>query len=250
MRRTVWMAASLLATALVTSPAHADGETAGACAPPPAESRTPLAVDEAVADASPGLTDTSVRWTRWTSLVTYGDQAALAGQVVAGGAAVASAPVDLYEREAGAAGWELVASTRSDPDTGVFEFGCLAPDPTTDYRAVYDGDLYHRESSGDRRVRVARSVPDRMRQVTPLVLRYAGSVGPHERGTRVLLQTRTCRRCSWRSIDRDVTDRRSRWSFRIDASRFTGSRWFRATVPASDGYVRSLSERVWSITSR
>lgn len=241
----------MLSAALFVGPAHADGEeTVAACVPSPGGSQTPLSVDGTVADASPGLADSSIRWTRWTSLVTYGDHAGLAGQVVAEGGAVSSAAVDLYEREAGASGWELVAATRSDPDTGVFEFGCLAPDPTTDYRVVYDGDLYHRESSAERRIRVARSVPDRMRQVSGHLFRYAGKVGPHQRGTRVLLQTRTCRRCSWRSIDRDVTNRRSAWSFRVDAERFTGRRWFRATVPASGGYVRSHSERVWSITSR
>ena len=251
MRRTVWMAASVLAAALNVGVAHADGEetVAAACVPPPGQSQSPLSVD-AVADASPGFADSSIRWTRWSSLVTYGDHAALAGQVVSGDGAVSSAAVDLYEREAGAEGWELVASTRSDPDTGVFEFGCLVPDPTTDYRAVYDGDLYHRESSAERRIRVARSVPDRMRQVSSHAFRYAGGIRPRQRGVRVVLQTRTCRRCSWRSTDRDVTDRRSAWSFRIDADRFTGRRWFRAVVPAGDGYVRSLSQRVWTITSR
>lgn len=252
MRRTVWMVASTLAAALFVVPAQAAGAglTAAACAPPPGASRTPFSVNETLADASPGLADSRIRWTRWNSLVTYGDAAGVAGQVVAEAGAVPAASVDLYEREVGTSGWELVASTTSDPDTGVFEFGCLHPNPSTDYRAVYDGTLYYRESSAQRRIRVARAVPDQMQQVTRHILQYTGVVRPRYRRERVHLQARKCRRCSWRNVDRDMTNHGSGWSFRIDAEGFSGRRWFRATVPASDGYVRSVSERVWIITSR
>lgn len=251
MRRTVRGVATALVTVLAVVPAHAEeaGTTAAACVSAPAGSRTPLAVDETVADASPGLVDSRIHWTRWSSLVTHGETAGLAGQVIVDGGAVPEASVDLYARDVGTSGWQLVSTTSSDPDTGVFAFDCLHPDPSTDYRAVYDGSLQHRESSGDRRVRVARSVPDQMTQVSRHAFRYTGEVRPYLRPTRVLLQARTCRRCSWRNVDSDTTGRGAGWAFRIDGSGFSGRRWFRAMVPASDGYVSSPSQRIWTITS-
>lgn len=247
----VVVSAVAVAASLVVGPANA-GSVAAACRTGPGDgaSRSPVPVGAAVAEATPGVEETRIHWTRWHRRVVYGDTAVLAGQVVAEDGAVTDASVDLFAREAGRRNWAFVGSVRSDADTGVFELRCLRPDPTTDYRAVYQGTAYYAGTEGRRRTRVARAAPDRMRQVAPDRFRYAGAVRPRYVQDSVRLQTRQCRRCRWRTTARDTTNRRSRWAFRISTHTFSGRRWFRAVVPAGDGYVRGRSAHVWRITAR
>lgn len=240
------VAALMVGTTLVPPPTHA-GTTTPACSPRDGASRDPAPVTTTVAAVSPGMEETYIRWTRWNRRVTYGDTTALEGQVVTDNGAVARATVRLLARTASAREWTAVGSVATDSETGVFAFTCLHPNPTTDYRVVFDGDGYYRPSQAARRVRVARQVPDRMRQVAPERFRYAGAVRPRYVGETVRLQTKSCRRCRWRTTQTDLTNRRSRWAFSIAADTIRGRDWFRVVVPASDGYVRTRSAHVWWI---
>lgn len=240
-----------LAASLAATPAAADGPVgvASVCASPP-PSASPLPVDATPGDLGLALEETRIHWTRWTRKVRYGEVASLAGQVVTDDGAVPSAEVELFARDAGSRSWTRVWSTTSDRDTGVFTFDCLRPDPTTDYRVVHEGTLLHGASEGVRRVRVARRVPDAMRQVAADRFRLTGSVSPEHAAAPVHLQSRGCRSCAWRRVDTDTTSSRSRWGFSIRVGDAVGTRWFRALVPASDGYVASPGDHVWRITAR
>lgn len=201
-----------------------------------------------VAGANPlATTETSIHWTRASAWLTYGDSALLEGQVVTEEGAVTDADVDLYERRSGTRVWTRVASATSDPDTGIFAFGCLLPEWTTTYRVTYAGTLTHSASSGNRQVEVARNVPDSMHRVSSSRFAYSGSVDPRYVG-RVTLQRRACTSCDWQGVASDATDDRSRWRFTIDVSRLRGKPAYRATIPADGRFRRSFSQHVWRIT--
>jgi hypothetical protein len=197
-----------------------------------------------------GLTRTEIRWVRWHTRVVYGDSAVLEGQVVTQDGALPDATVDLFARQAGASDWVQVDSATSDPDTGVFSFDCLKPSMTTDYRAVYQGTLLYAGSTGERRIDVARRVPDSMTQMASERFRFAGSVAPRYADRPVLLQRKTCLRCGWKTVAGTRTTTRSAWRFTVDVSSFTGDRWFRAVVPADSSFVRSYSARSWRLRHR
>lgn len=239
------MVALAAAASLVVAPSTP--ATARTCAPPPPTSLgevTPVAVGLPLVSQ-----ETTIRWTRATVRLTYGDDAILEGQVVTDEGALADAPVDLYARLAGQDEWSLVASTSSDPETGVFAFGCLLPGRTTTYRASYAGSPTYGASEGVRRVEVSRRMPDSMRQVSPSRFVYSGSVAPRYSGT-VTLQRRDCASCAWRKVATDRTDTGSAWRFTVDVARLSGRYDYRATIPADAHFARSRSEGVWRITVR
>lgn len=243
------IALAMLAGLLLVGPMQSQA-SAGICASPGGSTTTQSAV-ALVSRASGvpvGLEDTEIRWVRWHTRVVYGDTATLKGQVVTQDGAIPDATVDLVAREAGSSKWVSVGSATSDSETGVFSFTCLKPIRTTEYRAVYHGTLLYGGSEGDRTVEVARRVPDAMTQVAPDQFRFQGSVEPRYVARSVLLQRKSCSSCSWRTLSRATTTARSEWRFTIDVSGFTGSRWYRAVVPADDLYVRSYSTRSWQLT--
>jgi hypothetical protein len=234
----------MLTSMLLTGPAQSPA-TAGACVPPPATQR-PAAGLAGTVPGTHGIEATSIRWVRWHKRVVYGDTATLDGQVVTDDGAIANATVDLHVREPGAEDWRHTQSATTDPETGVFSFDCLQPTVTTEYRAVYSGNLYFAGSQGNRKVGVARRVPDTMKQVADQRFRLSGSVEPSYRQRPVLLQRKECPMCRWRTVVRKDSTDRSRWSFTISSSSFSGKRWFRAVVPTDEQYVRSDS-RVWRL---
>ena len=243
------LALVVLAGLLLVGPMQSRS-SAGLCSSPGGRSSTQSLV-ELVSETTGvplGLEDTEVRWVRWHTRVVYGDTATLEGQVVTQDGAVPDARVDLLAKEAGAQDWVTVDSTTSDSDTGVFSFTCLRPTRTTAYRAVFHGTLLYRGSEGDRTVEVARRVPDAMTQVAPDRFRFEGSVEPRYAERPMLLQQKSCSSCGWGTVSRTTTTARSGWRFTIDVSGFTGSRWYRAVVPADDLYVRSYSLRSWRLT--
>jgi hypothetical protein len=153
----------------------------GVCGAPDEPPDNPV---EALAPALPPgsleLQDTRIHWTRWPTSVTYGDLATLQGQVVVDDGALADATVDLLARPPGSQRWQRIATTTTDQDTGVFTFGCLQPNKTTEYRAVYHGTIYYAGSQATRHVPVARRVPDRragaLSSMLPRPRAVAGSV--------------------------------------------------------------------------
>jgi hypothetical protein len=238
----------MLTSVLLAGPAQSSA-TAGTCVPPPAAQR-PAAGLTSTMPGTNGMVSTSIRWVRWHKRVTYGDMATLDGQVVTEDGALADATVDLLVREPGEDGWRHTQTATTDPETGVFSFACLKPSVTTQYRAVYDGNLYYGGSQGTRKVGVARRVPDAMKQVRAQRFRFSGSVEPTYRQQPVLLQRKDCPTCRWRTVTRKSTTHRSRWSFAIDTSTFSGKRWFRAVLPADEQYVRSVSARAWRLAGQ
>lgn len=231
--------------ALVTAVPQA---SASACAPPPSRQGPLASVTALPSSASPVAADTRIGWTRWSSRVLYGQSAVLHGQVVTEDGAIADADVELYAREASASEWISLGSAYTDPDTGVFAFDCLQPTMTTAYRVVYEGSPTYQATQAERTVRVLRRVPDALAQVAAERFRLSGSVQPRYAERRVLLQHKDCRQCRWRTVQRKQTNSRSRWGFTIDASGHSGSRWFRAVVPADQFYTRSYGYHVWRIT--
>jgi hypothetical protein len=238
----------MLTSVLLVGPAQPSA-TAGTCMAPPATQR-PAAGLASTVPGTNGIESTSIRWVRWHKRVVYGDMATLDGQVVTEDGAIANATVDLFVREAGSEAWRHTQSATTDPETGVFSFDCLEPTVTTEYRAVYGGNLYFGGSQGSRKVGVARRVPDAMKQVAAHRFRLSGSVEPSYRQRPVLLQRKDCPTCRWRTVTRKDSTNRSRWSFTISSSTFSGKRWFRAVVPADDQYVRSFGDRVWRLRSQ
>jgi hypothetical protein len=241
----------MLAGLLVVGPLES-GSVAGTCSSPAGGSTTSsltALVSEATGVPS-GVYATSIRWVRWHSRVRYGDTAVLEGQVVTQDGAVPDAAVDLFAQEAGSDEWVPVGSATSDSDTGVFSFGCLRPAMTTDYRAVYQGTVLYSGSQGERKVEVARRVPDSMTQVASDRFRFQGSVQPRYTARPVLLQRKSCSTCRWTTVGRTSTNSRSGWRFLVDVSGFTGRRWFRAVVPGDQHFVTGYSDRTWRLTHR
>ena len=241
----------MIAGALLLGPMQSES-AAGGCGSP-GQSPATGAVTALVGDTTGvavGVEETAIRWTRWHTRVVYGESATLAGQVVTEDGALPEATVELYAREAGSQKWEWVDSAATDPETGVFTFSCLQPTATTDYRARYEGTLLYAPSHGDREIAVARRVPDSMKRVAPGRFLFNGSVQPTYADQPVQLQRKDCSDCRWRTVASTDSTSQSRWRFTIDASRFTGSRWYRAVVPADNSYVRSYSEHVWRITRK
>lgn len=246
------VALSVLMGLLLVGPVQSQA-AARACAAPPgggAATQALVGLVHETTGVSLGLDATKIRWTRWNTRVTYGDAAVLEGQVVTQDGAIPDARVDLLARKAGAEEWVTAGSATSDSDTGVFSFDCLRPLTTTDYRVVYQGSLLYAGSEGDRRVHVARRVADSMTQVAANRFRFGGSVEPGYASRPVLLERKDCPGCRWSSVARTGTSARSTWRFIIDASGFTGDRWYRAVVPGDESYVRSYSARTWRLTHR
>lgn len=214
--------------------------------PAPTGTGTPLALAPEV----PVVTQqTRIHWTRFTKRLPYGETAGLEGQVVTDDGAVGGATVDLYARPSGADRWELVDSTSSDPETGIFGFGCLLPQRTTAYRVVHESTTLHGRAQADRRVAVSRRLPDTMRQVGPSRFVLEGRVSPRYRGE-VHLQRRDCDGCGWRDVARAATDDGTAWRFLIDTSSLRGELAYRAMVPADGRFARSVGDHVWRITAR
>jgi hypothetical protein len=237
--------AMVATTALLhlTPTAHARTCVSG---PTPTGTGAPLALAPQV----PVVTQqTRIHWTRVTKRVPYGESAGLEGQVVTDHGAVGGAGVDLYARPGGSDRWELVDSTTSDPDTGVFGFGCLTPRRTTAYRVVHEGTTLHGRSVAGRRVAVSRRMPDTMRQVGPTRFVLEGRVTPRHRGE-VHLQRRDCDGCAWQDVARASTTGGTAWRFLIDTSRLRGDLAYRAVIPAGRHFARSVGDHVWRITAR
>lgn len=233
--------------AVLTAVPGSSPATAQTCAPPgPGDAGAPVGV--ATPPVAAIAQDTDVRWTRVTTRVPYGETALLQGQVVAEDGAVPDASVRLEARTADS-GWTSVRSTTSDPETGVFSFGCLQLAENTAYRALYDGTPFYGSSSARHDVGVARRVPDAMRQVGPSRFTYRGAVDPRYAGP-VVLQRRDCPSCAWRDRATTSADADSAWRFRIDVAALRGEFTYRAVVPGDRRFVRSLSDRTWTITAR
>lgn len=239
------VASATVAASLAVLPGQPPAEGMS-CAPGPP--RTMAGAVPVVAHASPVAQETSIRWTRLSRRIVFGDVAALEGQVVTEDGAVGGAEVDLYSRTSAARDWMHVASTTSDDDTGVFAFGCLYPRRTTEFRVVHEGSLLLGRSSGDRTVGVARLMPDDMEQVGGSRFVFRGSVAPRYDGF-VTLERRTCAECAWRDVEVTRT-RESRWRFAIDVSGLDGVVAYRAAIAADHRFARSLSDRTWRITVR
>lgn len=233
----------LSAAALTGDPEPVGEASACLAGPPPRVEGEPTATAPEV----PALTTaTRIHWTRATRWLAYGEGGVLEGQVVTEDGAVRGAAVDLYERPAGAPDWTLSASTRSDEESGVFVFECLRPERTTGYRVVHESSGLYGRSADQRRMAVRRLVPAEMRRVGDSSFLMHGRVSPRYDG-RVELQRRSCRRCSWSTVDSAATRRGTRWRLAVDAPARRGRTWFRAMVPAGDGYARSHSP-VWRIS--
>jgi hypothetical protein len=240
------LAVAMVATSAVLHLAPTAHARACVSGPPPAEAGTP----RALAPEVPVVTqETRIHWTRVTKRLPYGESATLEGQVVTDSGAVGGAAVDLYARPAGADRWELVDSTSSDPETGVFGFGCLAPERTTVYRVVHEGTALHARSLAERRVAVSRRMPDTMRQVGATRFVLEGRVAPRYRGE-VQLQRRGCDGCGWRDVARVGTRDGSAWRFLVDTASLRGELAYRATIPADRRFARSVGDHVWRITAR
>lgn len=232
--------AAVAAVVLVPPSAPAMAQT---CAPPP-----PIGASSTPQPAAPLVSrETSIHWTRASTRVIYGETALLEGQVVSEEGALTGTDVDLFARSGDDQEWTFVDSTTSDADTGIFTFGCLFPEGTTTYRAVYGGTLQYAGSEGTREIVVTRWVPDSLRQVSASRFVFAGSVEPRYDG-RVTLQRRDCRSCAWKGVAVDETDARSGWRFTINVSQLrNGAYRYRAAIPADARFGRSLSDRVWRI---
>lgn len=248
------LAVSLAALALTPTaavgvdPDPAAGGAASACTVP--HPPRVLAQPDGVAAEIPVVTqETSIRWTRATRSVTYGQGGLLEGQVVTGDGAVPNADVDLYARPHGARKWTFVSSTRSDEGSGVFTFDCLQPATSTRYRVVHEANGLHGRSAAERRIAVRRHLLDELRQVGPTAFVLRGRVSPRYDG-RVHLQRRDCAGCSWTTVQRTRSASGTAWRFSLDASGRRDEVWFRAMVPPGDGFARSYGDHVWSIRSR
>ncbi|MFC6285902.1 hypothetical protein ACFP3Q_01725 [Nocardioides sp. GCM10027113] len=222
------------------------GEASACMAPQPGRF-----IDEAPAAAAPEVPviaeETSIHWTRATRSLTYGQGGLLEGQVVTDDGAVPDAAVDLYARPVGKKRWTLIASTRSDDEDAVFRFECLRPEKTTSYKVVHESSGLYGRSAAERRISVRRHLPDEMRQVGPTVFTLRGRVLPGYDG-RVRLQRRDCEECAWSTVLRTATRNGTSWQFTFDVAARRGAMWFRAMVPAGDGYARSFGDHVWPIT--
>jgi hypothetical protein len=243
MSRMVGLALVML-LGLLSVPATAADEVEPACVqPPPRGQAAPLTVVRA---AAPGMVETRIHWTHWSTRLVYGLDAVLAGQVVTEDGALAEVTVDLYARSAGQTEWSHLTTRSSDPETGVFTFTCLDVPRSTDYRVVYDGTVLFAGSSATKRVSVARLVESTMRHRADGRFVFAGSVAPRYAERRVVLQRKGCDSCGWERVQATATDTRSAWRFVVTAPK-RGARYFRAVVPQDAAFVTGRS-RVWRVS--
>jgi hypothetical protein len=249
-----WGLLVLVATLVLGgAPASASADSPRSQSPGRAATRAPL---PAAADVGPvpGAQETWIHWTRWSNRLVYGDTTVLEGQVVVGegdqARSVRDAEVDLYARRAGSADWEPAGTAVSSSDDAVFAFHGHTPSANTDYRVVFEGDLFYARSQATRRVDLARRVPDALRRVDASRFALHGSVAPAYRDRPVLLQRRTCRACSWSTLATGRTSRRSRWGFRVRAPRQPGTWYYRSVVPGDRLFARGFGDHVWALTRR
>lgn len=234
-----------LMTLLLAGPLPATaGEVAPACvASPPRGDAAPLTL---AASAAPGVMETRIHWTRWSTRLVYGQDALLAGQVVTDDGALSDVTVDLYARPAGQTDWSQVSTEASDPETGVFTFGCLDAPRSMEYQVVYAGTVLYAASSATKTVPVARKVEGDMRLRSDGRFLFSGSVAPRYVDRRVVLQRKSCRTCDWERVRASSTNHRSRWRFVVSAPS-SGERRFRAVVPRDAAYAVGRSS-VWVVS--
>lgn len=197
-----------------------------------------------------GVVETDVRWTRWTVRLPYGERTLLEGQVVSDEeGALAEVEVGLYARRADLTGWTRVGVAVTSSDNAVFRFDQHLPDGSTEYRAVYEGDLLHAGAEGRRTVGVSRRVDDALRSRREGAV-FSGRVSPRYAGRPVVVQRKTCGGCGWQRLTVLRTSDRSRWRTTVGAPP-AGSAWrFRVVVPADARFLRSRGSGVWVLRAR
>ncbi len=253
--------ALIVALLLGAAPAFAAADSpafAAADSPDPSpsrvQSRPPLPVSTLDVGPVPGAEETRIHWTRWSRRLVYGATSVLEGQVVVGegeqAGSLPDAEVDLYARRAGTSGWRLVGTAVSSSDDAVFAFSDHRPSANTAYRVVYEGDLFYARSQATRRVDVARRVPDTLRRIGSSRFALRGSVAPTYRDRRVVLQRRTCARCSWSAVAAVRTSPRSRWGLGLPVPPRPGTWYYRVLVPGDRLFVRGYGDHVWELTRR
>lgn len=197
---------------------------------------TPLPVS-----ASVGVLGTAVRWTRRSTLVTYGGKSLLEGQVVTWDGAVPDAEVTLLARRVGSSVWATVATRRTSSSTGIFRFDTHAPVRITDYRAVYRDELLYSASEATARVDVRRKISSKMTRNLDGTFTMSGAVAPRYAGKTVRLQRKTCSSCSWSTIKSATTYSTSTWRFRITPPSKPSTWYFRAYTAKDSSFVASYS---------
>ena len=146
----------------------------------------------------------------------------------------------------------LGSSTWTELGTDVTEgpFPSYAFDVTAQrnavYRVTFAGDDTYQKSVAKEAVDVRRRVPARVTEPREDVFYLAGRVVPSYAGKRVYLMRRTCSSCAWKTWASQLTGDTSRYRFRLPLPK-TGTDYFRARVPASTSYVKSVSV-TWNVT--
>ncbi|HEU4512192.1 MAG TPA: hypothetical protein VFR87_03715 [Nocardioidaceae bacterium] len=184
------------------------------------------------------------------SPVTYGDVVTVSGQVSYvdpdGGQeyALADAPVLLERRYLDSSEWTEVAAQVTAGAFPGYEFEDVATKGAR-YRVSYAGDETYQASAAEATVRVRRIVTSKVREPRDDVFFLKGKVVPDHAGEPVALLRKKCSDCAWKVFRRGEATARSTYRFRLPLPP-EGAHYFRARVPADEGYLRTVS-KVWEI---
>lgn len=195
-------------------------------------------------EVSVGVIDTDVRWTRRTSWLVFGRRALLEGQVVTVDGALPDAPVRLHAKPYGKA-WRPVATTRTSTDEGVFRF-THRPWRKTRYQVEYAGEWAYTPSETKATVNVRRDITSDLKRNNDGSFTMRGALAPKSPGKTVRLQRKTCRSCSWSTIDATTASRYSTWRFRLSGPTRQGTWFFRAVTPRDPAFLKSFGD-TWAL---
>lgn len=182
------------------------------------------------------------------SPVTYGDKIHMSGQVsyVEDGEeyALADAKVVLERRYLDSSSWSEIGSYVTAGFWPDYEFEVKAV-KGAEYRVSFAGDETYLPSTAKATVRVYRKVGSKVTEPSPNVFYLKGKVAPKYAGKPVFLMRKKCSSCAWTTISSQKSTSTSTYRFRLPLPR-SGTHYFRARVPASAVFLKSVSD-AWQI---
>jgi hypothetical protein len=175
----------------------------------------------------------------------FGTATEIEATVESSGQSVFDGTVQLQARTAGSDTWKVVEA----PDAA-YGFWSIKPTENTAYRVVYSGytatdsfeTSYSPVTSETQVVDVMRNLHTKGNSRTLVI---HGKVSPSYAKRKITLQRATCATCRFRNVAVIRTTRNSTWSVKLPAARKKA--YYRAIIPAGDGFVRSISGSYWTI---
>lgn len=187
----------------------------------------------------------SVGTVRYHDVFTLGGQVVYTDPVEQQQFALTEVTVRLDRRYLGSSTWTALGTDVTAGAFPAYAFDVTAQKNAV-YRVTFAGDDTYQASAAKETVHVRRRVPARVVEPRENAFYLVGRVVPSYAGKRVYLMRRTCSSCPWKTLTSQLTSDTSRYRFRLPLPK-KGTHYFRARVPASTSYVKSVSV-TWNLS--